>query len=87
MLHLVELSKGKETQENFFLLDLQVTYFSLGSKLDKDDFSSLQIKLSKTVFLKFLKTFATWKIIRKYLPLSYASWTFCRKEKKIQKRE
>lgn len=73
MLHLVEMSKGKERQEKFFLLELQVPYFSLGNKLYKDDFSSFQIKPSKTVFLKFLKTFATWKIIRKYLPLSYAS--------------
>lgn len=73
MLHLAELSKGKARQEKFFLLELQVTNFSLGSKLYKDDFSSFQIKLSKTVFLKFLKTFATWKIIRKYLPLRYAS--------------
>lgn len=73
MLHLAELSKGKEKQEKFFLLELQATNFSLGRKLYNDDFSSFQIELSETVFLKFLKTFATWKIIRKYLPLSYAS--------------
>lgn len=59
MLHLVELSKGKERCEHFFLLELQVTNFSLGSKHYKDDFSSVQIKLNETVFLKFLKTFAT----------------------------